>query len=214
MIDADDFKAYNDLYGHPAGDRCLRALSNVFLATCRPGDMVGRYGGEEFAILLPNTSARAAHAVATRLLTAVRDLRLKHAKRPNGFVTVSLGVASLTPETDQMTSVELLEAADRALYRAKKEGRDQVCQAEDVHKRGQCSRPASDGAQSNKSFCAAFFKKRLPSLPKKPASGSPRPFVRNGADAGDRITLARSSRLLRRLRRRALFGVPRQRSGE
>ena len=135
MIDADDFKAYNDLYGHPAGDRCLRALSNVFLATCRPGDVVGRYGGEEFAILLPNTSARAAYAVATRLLTAVRDLRLKHAKRPNGFVTISLGVASLTPETDQMTPGELLEAADRALYRAKKEGRDQVCQAEDVHKR-------------------------------------------------------------------------------
>jgi diguanylate cyclase (GGDEF)-like protein len=129
MIDADDFKAYNDLYGHPAGDRCLRALSNVFLATCRPGDVVGRYGGEEFAILLPDTSARAAHAVANRLLTGVRDLQLKHAKRPNGFVTVSLGVASLPPEADRMTASDLLEAADRALYCAKQEGRDRVCQA-------------------------------------------------------------------------------------
>ena len=129
MIDADDFKAYNDLYGHPAGDRCLRALSNVFLATSRPDDVVGRYGGEEFAILLPNTSARAAYAVATRLLTAVRDLRLKHAQRPHGVVTISVGIASLTPEAEQMTASELLEAADRALYRAKQEGRDRVCQA-------------------------------------------------------------------------------------
>ena len=131
MIDADDFKAYNDLYGHPAGDNCLRALANVFLTTCRPIDVVGRYGGEEFAILLPNTSARAAHAIATRLLLAVRDLRLKHAKRPNGFVTVSLGVASLTPEAEGMTAGDLLEEADRALYRAKQEGRDRVCQAVD-----------------------------------------------------------------------------------
>ncbi len=131
MIDADDFKAYNDLYGHPAGDNCLRALANAFLTTCRPGDVVGRYGGEEFAVLLPNTSARAAHAIATRLLVAVRDLRLQHAKRQNGFVTVSLGVASLTPEAEGMTAGDLLQAADRALYRAKQEGRDRVCQAAD-----------------------------------------------------------------------------------
>jgi diguanylate cyclase (GGDEF)-like protein len=133
MIDADDFKAYNDLYGHPAGDKCLRALSNVFLATCRPGDVVGRYGGEEFAVLLPNTTARAAHAVATRMLTSVRDLRLKHAKSARGFVTVSAGVASLTSEIDRMTASELLEAADRALYRAKHEGRDRVCRADEIY---------------------------------------------------------------------------------
>jgi diguanylate cyclase (GGDEF)-like protein len=131
MIDADDFKGYNDLYGHPEGDKCLRALSSVFLATCRPGDVVGRYGGEEFAILLPNTSARAAHPVANRLLTAVRDLRLKHARRPSGFVTVSVGIAALTPGNDGGTASDLVEAADRALYRAKKEGRDRVCQAID-----------------------------------------------------------------------------------
>ena len=135
MIDADEFKAYNDLYGHPAGDKCLRALSTVFLATCRPGDVVGRYGGEEFAILLPNTSSRAAYAVANRLLAAVRDLRLKHARRPNGFVTISLGVASLTPEVERLTAGDLLEAADRALYRAKKDGRDRVCRADDEYER-------------------------------------------------------------------------------
>ena len=129
MIDADDFKAYNDLYGHPAGDKCLQALSNVFLATCRSSDVVSRYGGEEFVILLPNTNAQVAHAVANRLLTGVRELRLKHAKRPNGVVTVSLGVASMPPEANQMTPSDLLEAADRALYRAKQKGRDRVCQA-------------------------------------------------------------------------------------
>ncbi len=129
MIDADDFKTYNDLYGHPAGDKCLQALANVFLTTCRPHDVVGRYGGEEFAVLLPNTSARAARAVAGRLLMAVRGLRLEHAKRPNGFVTISLGVAALTPDAERMTAGDLLEAADRALYRAKQQGRDRVCQA-------------------------------------------------------------------------------------
>jgi diguanylate cyclase (GGDEF)-like protein len=131
MIDADEFKAYNDLYGHPAGDRCLQALSRVFLSTCRSDDVVGRYGGEEFAVLLPNTNARTATATANGLLEAVRGLRLKHAKRPNGFVTISLGVASLEPEVNHVTADDLLEAADQALYRAKHGGRDRVCRAAD-----------------------------------------------------------------------------------
>jgi len=135
MIDIDHFKLFNDRYGHVQGDACLRAVGEALsLVALKQALIVARYGGEEFAILLPNTSDRTAHAVATRLLTAVRDLQLKHAKRPNGFVTISVGVASLTKETDQMTAADLLEAADRALYRAKKEGRDRACHAEEVHK--------------------------------------------------------------------------------
>jgi two-component system chemotaxis family response regulator WspR len=89
-------------------------------------------------LLLPNTSARAAHTVANRLLTAVHDLRLRHARRPSGFVTVSVGIAALTPGNDGVTASDLVEAADRALYRAKKEGRDRVCQVID-----ECELPLS-----------------------------------------------------------------------
>jgi diguanylate cyclase (GGDEF)-like protein len=137
MIDADDFKAYNDLYGHPAGDRCLQALAQVFVNACRPSDIVGRYGGEEFAVLLPDTNAQVALSVAQRMLVQVRALSLKHAGSPGGIVTVSLGVASMVPHSDEMVPHDLVEAADRALYKAKQEGRNRICWTFD-----ECALPA------------------------------------------------------------------------
>ncbi len=129
MVDVDQFKDYNDLYGHPAGDRCLQALAEALKFCCRQSDVVGRYGGEEFAILLPDTDTKMALAVAKRMLAKVRDLRLKHALRPDSITTISLGVASVKAGIDKTTPDELVEMADRALYRAKHEGRDRVCLA-------------------------------------------------------------------------------------
>lgn len=131
MVDADSFKGYNDLYGHPAGDRCLQQLANALVTCCRPSDIVGRYGGEEFAVLLPATDCKAAFAVAERMLHYVRDLRLPHANRPEGIMTISLGVASVVPSLAGLTPENLVEAADQALYKAKQQGRDRACVADD-----------------------------------------------------------------------------------
>jgi len=127
MIDVDEFKKFNDIYGHRAGDRCLKAMTKVFISTCRKGDVVGRYGGEEFAVLLPETDAQRAIFVAERMRLQVRELRLEHAGRPEGIATISLGVASLVPNGNEATPDDFVEAADRALYHAKQEGRDRVC---------------------------------------------------------------------------------------
>ncbi|HQT37996.1 MAG TPA: GGDEF domain-containing protein [Acidocella sp.] len=127
MIDADSFKEYNDLYGHPAGDRCLKMLASALVASCRPTDIVGRYGGEEFAVLLPNTDMKAALAIAERMLLQVRNMRIPHANRPDGIMTISLGVAAVVPEPGNKAPINLVEAADQALYRAKDEGRDRIC---------------------------------------------------------------------------------------
>jgi diguanylate cyclase (GGDEF)-like protein len=133
MADADGFKQYNDLYGHPAGDRCLRVIATALTGACRPSDTVGRYGGEEFAVLLPNTSIDAALTVAQRMLTRVRELNLEHTGNPQGFVSISLGVAAFIPSSQETTAEDLVEAADHALYRAKREGRDRVCSGTQTH---------------------------------------------------------------------------------
>ena len=130
MIDVDAFKQYNDLYGHLAGDHCLQAVAAILQRCCRPTDMVGRYGGEEFAVVLPNTDIKAALSVAERLLIQIRERRLDHALHPQGFVTISLGVATLVPGSGQTAPDDLMRAADRALYRAKQEGKDRVCLAD------------------------------------------------------------------------------------
>lgn len=129
MIDVDHFKHYNDLYGHVDGDRCLRRLASMLgRAARRPGDMVSRYGGEEFAVILPSTSLGGATAVANRILHRVAQLDLSQRPDEDRRVTVSLGVAALIP--DPGVAVEnLIAAADEALYQAKHSGRNCVAQA-------------------------------------------------------------------------------------
>jgi diguanylate cyclase (GGDEF)-like protein len=123
MIDADDFKRINDTYHHAGGDAVLRALAQVFRQEVRGGDCVGRLGGEEFGILLPKTGLAAAHQTAERLRGAVADMQVENEGR-SIRVSVSIGIAALSPDD---ASLEMLMArADRALYRAKVNGRNRV----------------------------------------------------------------------------------------
>jgi len=132
MIDVDYFKQYNDVYGHSAGDEVLRAVSKLIRALTpkRPGDLSARYGGEEIGILLPNTDLRGAVAVAERIRDAVAALQLPHSGSGFGHVTLSAGVATITPKRGVHLSSMLVEAADKALYVAKSEGRNRVCLAQ------------------------------------------------------------------------------------
>jgi diguanylate cyclase (GGDEF)-like protein len=135
--DIDYFKNYNDYYGHQAGDYCLSAVAQAINNTIqRPADLVARYGGEEFAILLPYTEPEGAKQLAEAIKLSVLKLQLPHersclqqgAKRSqtNTYVTMSLGINSLIP-TSELSFEILVKYADRALYQAKQQGRNQVC---------------------------------------------------------------------------------------
>lgn len=127
MIDVDDFKAYNDSYGHLAGDEVLRGLAELMRAhTRRSTDLAARYGGEEFLILLPATPAEGARQLAMGLLHAMSMLRLPHrASSVADRVTISIGVASHAPTRDELSSL-LVDGADRALYQAKHNGKNRA----------------------------------------------------------------------------------------
>ncbi len=126
MVDVDRFKRYNDLYGHAAGDTCLKRVAELMRsAAARPTDIVARYGGEEFCIILPETDEAGAMVIAERLRRAVMDAALPHAGSDTGIVTISLGMASYAPGQSRRTCEDLLIQADRALYTAKRAGRNQ-----------------------------------------------------------------------------------------
>lgn len=132
IADIDCFKGYNDTYGHQAGDKCIKKVAfamkqavNLITGTnCE--NLVARYGGEEFAVILPATNAADAVFIAEKIRSQVKALKIIHTASPvSNYVTLSLGVASIIPQVD--ISVELLiDAADRALYQAKTQGRDRV----------------------------------------------------------------------------------------
>ncbi|MEO8523921.1 MAG: diguanylate cyclase [Caldimonas sp.] len=145
MIDVDHFKLFNDRYGHPAGDQCLRAVARAMAgATMRPADLVARVGGEEFAMLLPITPREGAEHMAHRVLDAVESLGVCHASSPTaGHVTVSVGISCyddasacwIEPSADSRfasdmlvlcSEADMMKAADKAVYAAKHHGRAQA----------------------------------------------------------------------------------------
>ena len=128
LIDIDFFKEYNDALGHIAGDDCLREVARVLLkATARrPRDLLSRYGGEEFAVLLPETDVTAAHMLAEHCRRAVQDAAILHPRsKTAAHITVSLGVSSITPQ-DSDTPKSFLNEVDKLLYKAKDLGRNRV----------------------------------------------------------------------------------------
>jgi len=130
MVDVDFFKPFNDHYGHQEGDRCLQAIAETVGSVLqRKSDLVARYGGEELAVILPETDAAGAQATAQRVCEAVYALQIPHAfSGAAPFVTVSVGACSATPRSRDAAG-SLLACADRALYRAKGDGRNRVVAA-------------------------------------------------------------------------------------
>jgi len=133
MFDVDAFKAYNDRYGHQAGDKCLTEVAVAIQSCCRrTADIVARYGGEEFAIILPETGLKGALRVAEAAREAVEQLKISHGASPVGpYVSISGGVAASEWKGDD-TAQQLIAAADRLLYAAKRQGRNRIVSAPPV----------------------------------------------------------------------------------
>ncbi|MGV7206237.1 diguanylate cyclase [Oxalobacteraceae bacterium A2-2] len=135
MVDVDNFKQYNDAYGHLGGDGCLQRIAGAVASEMRANDLVARYGGEEFAVILPNQSLRGAAIVAERIRCRVEQLHLPNQGSTRQVVTVSIGAATALAAPDTDPSL-LVATADSALYRAKHMGRNRI------------SLPSAEGDQS------------------------------------------------------------------
>lgn len=132
MMDIDCFKAFNDTYGHQSGDLCLTQVAAALTSIVkRAGDQLARYGGEEFAALLPDTDLHGAAAIAERVRAAVEQLQIVNEASPAGHTTVSIGFGAVVA-SDAATPQALIAAADEALYRAKREGRNRTQEATSV----------------------------------------------------------------------------------
>ena len=156
MVDVDRFKSFNDRYGHLAGDRCLSQVAEILKTSVhRPGDLVARYGGEEFAIVTAHSDIRDALALAEILRRKIERLAVPHDGSSAGVVTASFGVAVLVPD-EQDGGAQLIALADKALYRAKAEGRNRVERGERAEQR----------SADNDLFSA-----ETPELPERPDRG-------------------------------------------
>jgi diguanylate cyclase (GGDEF)-like protein/PAS domain S-box-containing protein len=125
MVDVDNFKQYNDAYGHLGGDECLQRIASAVSSEMRANDLVARYGGEEFAVILPNQSLKGAAIVAERIRCRVEQLRLPNLGSKQHVVTVSIGAATALASVETDPS-QLVATADSALYRAKHMGRNRI----------------------------------------------------------------------------------------
>lgn len=133
VIDADQFKAYNDRYGHQAGDEILKAIArSIETETTRPRDVPARIGGEEFAVILPSTDLKGAQTVAERIRQGIQAQARLHQDTAAGVVTISCGIAT-TEEEDVQSHRDLIRRADERLYSAKSSGRNRICPAESVN---------------------------------------------------------------------------------
>jgi diguanylate cyclase (GGDEF)-like protein len=130
MMDLDHFKRLNDTYGHAAGDMALQEVGKILRSFFRPEDFCCRYGGEEFLILLPEAITKDVYQRAEALRKQIHTLKLAFQDRPIGTISISIGIAVFPDHGQDMTRI--LKAADQALYRAKKEGRNRVCIAENT----------------------------------------------------------------------------------
>lgn len=125
LVDVDHFKRLNDTFGHLLGDKVLRGIAEVLRAGIKGRDVAGRIGGEEFAVLLPQTSLQDAHKLAEQIRVAVERGRIHQgADETVGSVTISLGL-TVGRSVDSIN--ELMARADAALYEAKRTGRNRVC---------------------------------------------------------------------------------------
>ncbi|TLZ46932.1 MAG: GGDEF domain-containing protein [Gammaproteobacteria bacterium] len=145
MIDIDHFKRFNDKHGHDAGDFVLSAVARAISNNIRPSDIACRYGGEELAVVLPETTLECARERAEHMRHAIRETNLTHAGQTLPGPTASFGVAVYPANGSK--PADLLKAADQALYRAKQDGRDRVCVAEASTPPGKPGRPHPEAAR-------------------------------------------------------------------